>query len=72
MKIRKTLSFSGLVNVIRKVFVQAGKKEKSPGKISLDDCLMSAFAMFSLKYCSLLRFDKDSRGENEVLVNNLI
>ena len=32
---------------------------------------MSAFAMFSLKYSSLLKFDIDSRGGDQTLVHNL-
>ena len=34
---------------------------KQKGSISLTDCLMSGLAIFSLKYPSLLQFDKDKR-----------
>jgi Transposase DDE domain len=38
----------------------------------LSDILMSALAMFSLKYASLLEFDKDSRGlDNPIIKHNL-
>ena len=69
--IRKTLSFSGLTEVLGGVFNKIASKEQNPGKVPLADCLMSAFAMFSLKYSSLLKFDNDSRGHDETLIHNL-
>jgi hypothetical protein len=79
--LRKHLSFSGLTKVIGDAFEKLTLKESKEngigaaslaGKISLSDCLMSGFAMFSLKYESLLRFDNDGRGGlDPVLQNNL-
>lgn len=58
---RKYLSAKGLLGVIHAEF----KKIKSPGAIAprsnpitLVDCLMSAVAMFGLKFPSLLKFDE--------------
>lgn len=76
MRIRKTLSFTGLVkNVLGGFFAKLGEKERKSGKAErkkpLENCLMSAFAMFSLKYASLLEFDKDSRSNEGNLSENL-
>jgi hypothetical protein len=57
-KLRKHLSADGLYALVRKEF-EAIPDTRDPSKISisLGDCLMSAFAMFSLKDPSLLAFD---------------
>ncbi len=42
------------------------------GDFSLSDCLMSALAVFSLKFPSLLQFDRQVRGgEGSVQARNL-
>jgi len=60
-KTRKDLSAEGLVKAIRSKF----KKIKDPlnrnGKISMLDCLMSCFAIFSLKYSSLLQYEIEKK-----------
>ncbi len=43
---------------------------KDMRKIKLIDCLMSGYALFSLKYSSLLQFDKNNREEG-LIKNNL-
>jgi hypothetical protein len=53
---KKTLSISGLLSVVKKVFAKIPNAVKAR-KYSLSDCLMSALAMFSLKSPSLLAFD---------------
>jgi hypothetical protein len=59
---RKGLSAKALITIIYDIF-QSNKLPQSRGNrkepIRLTDCLMSAFAMFGLKYASLLQFDED-------------
>jgi len=64
---RKYLSAKGLLSVIRSQF----NKIKSPrdlaprsNSITQTDCLMSAVAMFSLKFPSLLKFDENKEEKN--------
>ena len=67
------LSAKGLLNTARKVF----KKVKEPTKgsqglekkISITDCLMSALAVFKLKFPSLLQFEESK--EEEPIKQNL-
>lgn len=58
-KEKKSLSAKGLLNHLQEVFSKISTKEKDyqKKKISLQDCLMSALAMFSIKSPSLLAFD---------------
>ncbi len=59
MKIRERLSASGLFRVVWAGFEKIGDgRAVELVKISLADCLMSGFAMFSLKDPSLLAFDQ--------------
>ena len=68
--VRKYLSITGLLAIVRSEF----KKINLPREvdrintigISFADCLMSAFAMFSQKYPSLLQFDKCHRLDPQV------
>lgn len=63
------MSAVGLLTVIRTEFNKIKPpRELSPHKktIPFADCLMSAFAMFSLKYPSLLQFDTSHRLEPQV------
>jgi hypothetical protein len=53
--------------------VEQKEEEKKKGKkqeISTTDCIMSGFAVFSLKYPSLLRFDQH-RAEDPIIKENL-
>lgn len=58
MKTRKKLSASGLIETLRSGFKEVTDHRADNIKISMDDALMSGFAMFSLKDASLLEFDK--------------
>ena len=64
MKTRKYLSADGLFEIVRKGFEKIPDPRKKGGQISLRDALMSGFAMFSLKYPSLLLFDKNNEDDN--------
>ena len=65
--VQKKLSVNNLLNIVSKSFeISDPERLETRGKtkkISLKDCLMSAFAMFSLKYPSLLSFDNASDEE---------
>lgn len=69
----KKLSINNLLDTVRKGFriPEPIKKSNSgrSGEMSLQDCLMSAFAMFSLKSPSLLSFDEES--EDVIVKHNL-
>ncbi len=54
---RKTLSAPGLLRLARDSFERIEDPVASRG-LGLTDCLMSALAMFSLKYPSLLSFER--------------
>lgn len=63
---RQHLSAPGLIKAVRSCFDRA--VDNRNGKVfSLSDCLMSGFAVFSLKYPSLLQFD---HGRNDELVRD--
>jgi hypothetical protein len=66
------LSSENLLNI---VYITLSKitdsSLKNNRKIKLIDCLMSGYALFSLKYSSLLQFDKNNR-EAGITKNNLI
>lgn len=70
IKARKHLFLPGLLNRARHMFGKIKDPCRQP-TISLTDCLMSAMAMFSLKYPSLLSFESDSHKENLPLAHNL-
>ena len=59
-RMRKYLSAPGLIQNIRSGFEQVPDTKARRG-IPLTDYLMSAVAIFKLKYPSLLQFDQDSR-----------
>lgn len=71
---RKSLSAQGLFNITKQFFstVEQPKstvpRTKNPMKLS--DCLMSALAVFSLKFSSLLKFDTEYK-QNSTLKHNL-
>lgn len=56
-KVRKELSADGLFETVRKGLKRIVDLRKQNRGVSLVDALMSAFAMFSLKYPSLLSFE---------------
>ena len=56
-KTRKHLSAEALISTVYKQFKKIKDPSKRNGKISLTDCLMSCFALFSLKYPSLLEYE---------------
>jgi hypothetical protein len=55
---RKHLSIPGLLIIVKNIFSSVSEHRKKNINISLPDALMSALAMFSLKYSSLLKFDE--------------
>lgn len=64
-KLRKKLSAPGLLGTVRKSFrsILDARREGSP--IPLADALMSGLAVFSLKYPSLLQFDRQRSNPAE-------
>jgi hypothetical protein len=56
--VRKHLSADALLRTVRNSFEQVGETRKGKAQIPMEDALMAAFAMFSLKDPSLLQFDK--------------
>ncbi len=68
IQFRKTLSAPGLLRVVRGCFDRIEDPVASRG-LPLTDCLMSALAMFGLKYSSLLSFEQDARGEERTRSN---
>ena len=62
MKMGKELLMSRLLKEVKCSFEKiASPVERREKSISLSDCLLSGLAIFSLKYASLLQFDKDKR-----------
>ena len=57
-KLRKKLSAPGLLATVRKSFRSIVDLRRAGSPISLADALMSGLAVFSLKYPSLLQFDR--------------
>ena len=61
---KKSLSAKGLLGIVQKAFDKVrepGKISKTKPTISIADCLMSALAMFGLKFPSLLQFDQKKK-----------
>lgn len=65
--VRKHLNADSLLSFVRKDFQKIPDRRADNTKISLDDALMSALAMFQLKDSSLLAFDSRRREEPENL-----
>lgn len=65
--VRKHLNADALFWAVKKDFQKIPDHRADNAKISLDDALMSAMAMFQLKDPSLLAFDKRRREEPENL-----
>jgi hypothetical protein len=70
-KQRKHLSAGPLLNKIRNSFLEISDQVKGSRKdpITLADCLMSAMAVFGLKYPSLLQFEEENNSETPVNQN---
>lgn len=66
---KKHLSAKGLLTEVHEIFRNIPDPIKH-SKITLCDCLMSGLAVFSLKYPSLLQFDRDSQ-EGGCIEHNL-
>lgn len=66
-KVRKHLNVDSLITAIRQDFQEIPDSRSANSKITLDDALMSAFAMFQLKDRSLLAFDERRREEEHNL-----
>ena len=66
--LRKQLSAPGLLGSVRRCF-QSIKDAKDSRALTLADCLMSGLAVFSLKYPSLLQFDRQQNEEALVRKN---
>lgn len=71
IKLRKHLNADALFATIRQVFDKIPEFRRSNGlpRISITDSLMSAFAMFSLKFPSLLQFDQTRKDAGDELQN---
>ncbi len=69
MSFRKHLSIPGLLTIVRSVFLTIPEHRKKNINISLPDALMSALAMFLLKYPSLLNFEEERK--TKIIQNNL-
>jgi len=65
--VRKHLNADNLLSLVRKDFQKTPDHRADNSKISLDDALMSALAVFQLKDPSLLAFDRRRREEPENL-----
>jgi hypothetical protein len=63
--VRKDLAADSLFRVLRSHFGSLPDPRSAEVEIPLDDALMSAFAMFSLKDPSLLAFDHRRRDPND-------
>lgn len=70
---KKDLSANGLLRAIREIFEAIPESQRDPrglkNAISTADCLMSALALFGLKFPSLLQFDNGS--DDPVIKHNL-
>jgi hypothetical protein len=59
--VRKHLNADALIRSLRSSFEEVGETRKGKPEIAMEDALMSAFAMFSLKDPSLLAFERRRR-----------
>jgi hypothetical protein len=56
--VRKHLSADALIRAVRSSFEHVGETREGKAQVPIEDALMAAYAMFSLKDSSLLQFDK--------------
>ena len=68
---REQFTHSSLLSLVRKELGQHYYDKSKRYDIPTVDCLASALALFSLKYPSLLQFDKDRTAEESALQHNL-
>lgn len=68
-KTRASFTHSSLLGKIRAAFNDSTQGLSATKEISLSDCLMSGLAIFSLKYKSLLQFEKDKASEGFIKHN---
>ena len=67
---RKALSAPGLIRKLRQTFSQVPDKRRAGSvQYSMPDTLMAAFAMFNLKYPSILRFDTEAHADVRLIHN---
>lgn len=64
----KELNSLNLLTTVRESFAKV-KDTSRRKQYSLQDCLMSGYALFSLKYASLLQFDQQVR--EDIIKHNL-
>ena len=69
-KLRQQLSAPGLYQMVRQSLGKALPQVKG-STISSEDIAMSALAMFSMKYSSLLSFDRDTHATDPTVAHNL-
>jgi hypothetical protein len=69
-KTRKDFTHSAILSKIHSSFVTLTQKTNKRGVIKTSDCLMSALAIFALKYPSLLSFE-EHRTTNKIIKHNL-
>ena len=67
IRVRKHLSADALHGAVRKSFEQVAETGNGTSQIPMTDCLMSGYAMFSLKDPSLLAFDRRRATEDHNL-----
>ena len=67
IRVRKHLSADALHGAVRKCFEQVAETGNGTSKIPMTDCLMSGYAMFSLKDPSLLAYDRRRATEDHNL-----
>ena len=65
--VRKHLSADALIRSVRTSFEQVGETRKGNPQISMEDALMSSYAMFSLKDPSMLAFERRRRTQGHNL-----
>lgn len=66
IKLRKNLNADALFATIRREFDKIPDSRTGDPRISNTDCLMSAFAMFILKFSALLQFDEIRKNDDEL------
>ena len=65
--LQESLSVDSLIVNLRSCFDSFADKRAKNSSVSLTDILMSAYAIFSLKYSSLLQFERQNPLEKENL-----
>ncbi len=68
---RNQFTQSSLLTLVREELKRHHQDKPKKYDIPTVDCMTSALAMFSLKYSSLLQFDKDRKSEETTLSHNM-